>query len=361
MTLGSIYGTEVRVHFTFLFLLAWIGTIVWMESGAAAALDAVLVVILLFVCVVLHEFGHVLMARRFGIMTSHITLWPIGGIAALDTLPEKPREEIAVALAGPAVNILLALIMVVILGADLSVANMRLFGDANIGILDRLATVNVVLAIFNLIPAFPMDGGRVLRAAFGHFMSYVRATRLAARVGQAFAILLAFLGLLGNPFLVIIGIFVYLAASTEAYSVNVRDATRGVPVREVMISRFESLSPDATLSDAADLLLKTAQKEFPVVDGDKKLLGFLTRDSLVQALSSEDEGAPIAKAVTRLVPTEGLRSSVEAIMVLLQAPGVPAVAIVDKENRFVGYITHENVLELFMVQEASRQRHRPKS
>jgi Zn-dependent protease/CBS domain-containing protein len=355
MNLGSVFGTEVRVHFTFLFLLVWIGTIIWIDSGAAAAIDAIIIVLLLFFCVVLHEFGHALVARRFGIKTSHITLWPIGGVASLDAIPEKPGEEIAVALAGPAVNIVLALTMIFIFRANLSLESMKIIGDTSIRLLDRLATVNIVLAVFNLIPAFPMDGGRVLRAALGHFMSYVQATRIAAGVGQVLAILLAFLGLLGNPFLVIIGIFVYLAASTEAHSVNVRDVTRGFAASDAMISRFESLHPDATLSDAADLLLKTTQQEFPVVDAEQTFLGFITRNAVVQALGAEGGDASIARSVTRDAPTQNLRSSVESIIKLLQAPGVPAVAILDNQKRFKGYITYENVVELLMIQEASRQ------
>ncbi len=351
--LGSAFGTDVRVHLTFFFLLAWLGTAVWLQTGKAAAIDAIIFVCLLFACVVLHEFGHVLMARRYGIGTRDITLWPIGGIASLERMPEKPSEEIAVALAGPAVNIALAVILIVVFGAPFDLTDVRIYGEDRGSLLGRLATVNVILAVFNLIPAFPMDGGRVLRAALGHAMSYVRATRIAARVGQTFAIFLAFLGLLGNPFLVLIGIFVYLAASGEALSVSMRDTARGHRVRDAMISRFESLGTQSSISDAADLLLKTTQQEFPVVDDQKHLRGFLTRAQLIKTLGARGAATPVLEVMDADIPVQSVRNSMESVVELLKGGSVPAVGIIDEQNRFIGYVTTENVTEMLLLYEAA--------
>jgi stage IV sporulation protein FB len=353
--LAEFGGTSVRVHYTFLLLLAWLGTVFWLQGGPVAALDGLLFILLLFACVVLHEFGHVLAARRYGIHTRDITLLPIGGVAALDRMPEKPAQEIAVALAGPAVNFAIAGILMLIFGARLNLLAPQVSADFGSNLESRLATVNLALAVFNLIPAFPMDGGRVLRALLGFAMSYGKATQVAARVGQGLAIALGFLGLFGNPLLVLIAVFIFLAASAEAYSVNVRDLARGRLASDVMITEFESLQPGSYIDQGAALLLKTTQQEFPVVDGARRLRGLLTRQAIIEALNAGGGQTPVLQAMTRDIPVRPARASLDGIVSLLQDKAAPAVGIVDSEERLIGYVTKENMAEFFMLMSAGMQ------
>ena len=282
--LFDVAGTAVRIHVTFFLLLAWIAAIHWTKGGAPAAIDGVLFIVALFLCVVLHEFGHVFAARRYGIRTSDVTLLPIGGVASLERMPEKPSQEIVVALAGPAVNLVIALVLIVVLGARFDLSQMAQLEEAQSTLTGRIAAANVVLFVFNLIPAFPMDGGRVLRALLAIGMGYTRATRVAASIGQGLAVLFAFLGLMGNPLLVLVAVFIFLAASGEAGYVQAREYTRGYLASHAMITSFQSLSPLSTVDDAAALLLRTTQQEFPVLDGAGSLRGMLTREALIAAL-----------------------------------------------------------------------------
>jgi Zn-dependent protease len=208
LTIGRFGATTLRVHLTFFLLLAWIGVSAWLKGGAPAARDSVLFIALIFGCVVLHEFGHILMARRFGIETPDVILLPIGGVALMPRMPEKPAQELAVAVAGPMVNVVIAFFLFLLLGA-IHPDNLVRIDDPRVSLLARLAAANVFLVLFNMIPAFPMDGGRVLRALLAMKLGGARATQVAASVGQAFAFALGFLGLFGNPLLIFIAIFVY--------------------------------------------------------------------------------------------------------------------------------------------------------
>ena len=183
LTIGGIAGTDIRLHFTFLLFLIWIGVTDYLMRGAAAALDTVVFILLVFLCVTLHEFGHIAMARRFGIKTPQVVLSPIGGIASLERMPEKPKQELLVAIAGPLVNVVIALLLMAGFGIGLTGIDVSGFDTATLA--ERLLVVNVVLVLFNMVPAFPMDGGRVLRALLAMNMGMPKATALAARIGRA--------------------------------------------------------------------------------------------------------------------------------------------------------------------------------
>lgn len=350
--IGSFRGTTIVVHFTFMLLLAWIGAVLWLSKGPIAAVDGVIFILALFACVVLHELGHATAARRYGIRTRSITLYPIGGLAALDRIPEAPAQEVVVALAGPAVNVVIAVLLAGLFGAHINLAALEDFGAPNADFLSRLATVNLLLAVFNMIPAFPMDGGRVLRAVLGFKLPRAQATRVAARVGQVFALGLGFVGLLGNPVLVLIAIFVYLAAGTEAYSASLHDFARGHPVTDAMIAHFELLSPRATLDDAADLLLSTTQREFPVLDEHRKLVGFLGARTLIQALSTQPRNTSVGEVAARDIPICAERAPLEHVIELLEQGRAPAVAVVSLDQRVTGYVTLENLAEFFTIRSA---------
>ena len=263
--IGAVKGTIIRVHFTFLLFLVWIAVTHYAQGGRDAALQGVVFMALLFLRVLLHELGHVFAARRYGVQTPDITLLPIGGVARLERIPEEPSQELIIALAGPAVNIAIAAVLYVALGGFLPRDSMEL-QNPGVNLLARLASVNIFLAVFNLIPAFPMDGGRVLRAILAHRLGYSRGTQIAASIGQAVALGLGLLGLMGNPLLIFIAVFVYLGAASESHAVQMRQVSRGMLVSDAMITRFENLTPDSRVEDAVQCLIHTTQHEFPVVD-----------------------------------------------------------------------------------------------
>lgn len=352
LNIGTVAGTAIRVHVTFLLLLAWIFGIDYIAGGLQAAWNGLVFIVLLFLCVLLHEFGHIFTARAFGIRTPDVILLPIGGVSRLERIPEQPRQEFLVTIAGPMVNVAIALILVFIGGANLSAERLAALGSADVSMIDRLAAVNLFLAIFNLIPAFPMDGGRVLRALLATKLGYVRATEVAATIGQGVAFLLGFLGLFFNPLLIFIAIFVYLAASAEAHLVATRAMSRGVPVTAAMMTQFATLTPDEHVDAAVETLLHTRQGEFPVVDGDGRPLGVLTRNDLVRALKARGPQGRVADAMTGGIPTISKSHCLDEAFRLLQEKSVPAVGVVDASGRLVGLVTSETIGEMLMLHHA---------
>src|SRR6266550_558986 len=274
-----IAGIQLRIHITFLLLIAWLAFGYYAEGGSAVALGRVLFVLLLFVCVVLHEFGHAIAAKNFGINTPDITLLPIGGVARLQRMPDEPRQELIIALAGPLVNVVIALTLFAVVGWRGLAAQAAMGGP---DLLAQLLVINVVLVLFNLLPAFPMDGGRVLRALLATRLSYARATQIAASIGQGCAFVFGFLGLMGgNYMLIFIALFVYIGASQEAALAQMRDVLCRFPVSSAMVREFRSLPESATLQEAVDALLATSQHDFPVVDETGNVTGVLTRHDLI--------------------------------------------------------------------------------
>lgn len=350
--IGSIAGTAIRIHFTFLLFLAWIVIANYVAGGADAAWTALVFIVLVFVCVTAHEFGHIFAARAFGVPTPDVTLLPIGGVARLARIPEQPSEELVVAIAGPLVNVAIAILLVVVAGADLSERHLATIESSQVSMIDRLAAVNLFLALFNMIPAFPMDGGRVLRAVLSIRLGHVRATEIAARIGQLVAFGLGFLGLFWNPILIFIAIFVYLAAASESQLVTIRALSRDVPVSAAMMTRFATLGPDDGIDTAVQTLLQTSQSEFPVVDRDGHFLGLLGRDGIIRALRDLGPDVGVGAVMATGIPTIGHRRCLDEAFRLLQEDGKPAVAVIDMSGRLVGLITAETVGEMLMVREA---------
>lgn len=356
--IGSIGGTMIRVHVTFFLLLLWIAIAYYLQGGMQSAIQGVAFVLLVFLCVVLHELGHVLAARRYGVRTPDITLLPIGGVARMERIPERPGQELVIALAGPAVNVLIAALLYFVLGALPTLASTKVQIPVT-DMLARLASVNWFLVLFNLIPAFPMDGGRVLRALLAYRMGFGRATQVAASVGQGVAFLLGLLGLFGNPLLLFIALFVYLGAAAEAHSVQMREIARGLLVADAAVTRFESLSPLSRVADAVQALIRTAQHEFPVVDDAGKLRGVVTRDAMIRALMERGADVSVTDVMTREVPVVRPRQSLEDAIRLLQEEGAPTVGVVDSSGRLVGLITPETIGEIMMVHAAQHNARRP--
>ena len=347
-----IAGIQLRIHVTFLLLIGWVA----LNSAAAAVF-----VLLLFVCVVLHEFGHALAAKAFGINTPDITLLPIGGVARLERIPEEPKQELIIASAGPAVTAIIALSLFVAIAARGATGIAAPIGGNDLVL--NLFKLNVYLLLFNLIPAFPMDGGRVLRALLATRMTYARATQVAATVGQAFAFLFGIVGLFGipgvfhpNPFLIFIAFFVYVGASQEAALAQMRDVSRRFPVSSAMVREFRSLPVNATLQEAVDALLATSQHDFPVLDESGNVAGILTRHDLIAALRKDDLTIRVGDVMRRDIPTVTTGTRFEEAFRIMQECNCPAVPVLDGMKRLVGLLTPENVSELMMVQSALPRR-----
>jgi Zn-dependent protease/predicted transcriptional regulator len=353
----KVAGIGIYIHVTFFILLIWIGWSNFLPRHRwQDALSGIGFILILFGVVVLHELGHALTAKRFGIRTRDITLLPIGGVARLERMPEDPKQELAVALAGPAVNVVLAVLLFCGLAITnhLSAPETLVSGTANF--LSKLMWVNVALAVFNLLPAFPMDGGRVLRALLAIRMPYARATALAANIGQGMAILFGLVGLFGNPFLILIAVFVWMGAAAESSMVQMKSALNGIPASGVMITDFKTLAPEDTLSAAVEHLLAGYQQDFPVM-ADGQLVGVLTRPALVNGLARLDPNMPVADAMDKEFATAHPDEPAETVFHRLQASPSRSVLIL-RNAELLGIVTAENIAEFLMVQAAMHGEHR---
>ena len=269
-------------------------------------------------------------------------------------MPEKPAQELLVALAGPAVNVAIALLLFTIFGAALGPDFAGSIEDEKVDFVTRLAVVNMGLAMFNLIPAFPMDGGRVLRALLSFRLDRTRATEISARIGQAVAFGLGFLGLFGNPILLFIALFVFLAGTHETYAVELSEATKGALMSEATITAFDTLDTQSTVAQAIERLLTTTQREFPVTDGSGRLRGVLTRDGIIKALTESGPSTPVLDVMKRGVLTINRRAPLAEAVTKLQESCQPLIGVVDDDGKVVGIITLENIGEYLMVNHASR-------
>lgn len=351
--IGRILGIDVKLHMTFLLLLVWVGVSYYLERrDLADAFSGVGFILTLFGIVVLHELGHALTARRFGIRTRDITLLPIGGVARLERMPDKPREELLVALAGPAVNVVLAGViaatMLLVTGTPMS-GEFRLAGGDLMG---NLLWVNVVLAVFNMIPAFPMDGGRVLRALLAMRMDYVRATHIAASIGQSLALVFGFIGLFVNPILLFIALFVWVGAAGEASLVQMKSSLGGIPVSQAMISDFRTVSPEDSLRAVANHILEGFQQDFPVLQ-DGRIVGVLTRGDLMAAAAKDGLDTRVDGAMRTEFQTAHATEMLEPAFMRLQGCDCRTMPVT-RRGQLVGVLTMENVGEFLMLQAAAR-------
>ena len=349
--LARIAGIDVYMHATFILLIGWVAFSHWTEQGTLqAVLSGVLFILLLFGFVVMHEYGHALTARKYGIKTRDITLYPIGGVARLERMPEKPIEELWVALAGPAVNVVIAAVLFVYLMVTNTIEPLGNLTVSTGSFIERLMIVNLWLVGFNLIPAFPMDGGRVLRALLGMRMEYVRATQVAASVGQAFAFIFGFIGLFSNPFLVFIAFFVWMGASQEASMVQMKHSLSGIPVTRAMLTDFEVLTPRDNLARVVGLILAGSQHDFPVIQDDQ-IVGILDRDTFMKALSERGQSTTVAEVMRREITEIDSHEMVEAALMRLQENGSKTLPVMHS-GQLVGLITSENITEYLMIRSA---------
>jgi len=356
--IATVAGIGIYVHWTFFLIIGWIVVVrLGEQSSVVGVVEGVAFVLSIFGCVVLHELGHALTAQRYGIQTRDITLLPIGGVARLERMPEEPVQEFWVALAGPAVNVVIAAVLYAVLRVTRGPLNFSAETLSSTDFLLNLLQVNVFLVLFNLLPAFPMDGGRVLRAVLAHFSGdYVGATQIAANIGQMMAIMFGMAGLflVHNPFLVFIALFVYLGAQEEAHMVQMRSLFRGLPVREAMMTHVHTLGPDDTLAIARRELLAGEQHDFPVVAGGK-VVGLLSRQNLFKALAEQSDDAPVRNFLQTDLGTVEDTDMLDTTFRRMQERGCPTLPVVH-DGQYVGLITLENVGELMMISSALEQR-----
>ncbi|MCB0588061.1 MAG: site-2 protease family protein [Phaeodactylibacter sp.] len=355
-----IAGINVYLHWTFLILLAWI-FIASISAGqnAGEAFMGVVSVLALFACVVLHELGHALTARRFDIQTQRITLLPIGGLAMLEKMPEDPRQELLVALAGPAVNVVIAGLLfgyMALTGQEVFTLISNIWKDSSqiqLGqyFIPYLLLINVVLFAFNLIPAFPMDGGRVLRALLSMRYGRAQATSIAARIGQFLAIIFVFMGFIGNLFLIFIGLFIYLGATGEASQETQRSLLSRLRVRDVLMHQYTPLHAWETIGRAVEILLDGQEKEF-IVTEDNQIIGTISRDDIIKGLQMLGR----EERIKRIVNQDWIRLSAD--MELNEAyeqmsrKKLSICPVYDESGALLGVLNQENILEAVMVESA---------
>lgn len=362
LKVARVAGIDVRIHATFLLLLAWVAIVEYRLWGTGrAALVAVLFILAVFATVVMHELGHSLVAARFGVKTREITLWPIGGVSRLERMPEDPKREFWIAIAGPLVSVAVALLL---FGLHRLLLVSTYSGDTmmgTVGFVWRLALVNVILAVFNLLPAFPMDGGRVLRALLASRMPHPRATQIASRVGQVLAIGLGIVGFFWSPILLFIALFVWLGATAEGAEAQIRSGLEGIPVRAAMVTDFRSLAPAEPLSRATDLILAGAQEDFPVLQ-ETQLVGVLTRNHLLRALAQSGSDQPVSSAMERDFEVADPSEMLSDVLPRMRAGESHTVPVV-RDGQVLGLLTPENVNDFLSIQAAaqSASRVRPRA
>ncbi len=355
--IGKLAGIDVRIHITFFLLLGWAGVSHWRHSNSRSGVFAgVAFLLALFACVALHELGHALAARRFGIRTRDITLLPIGGVARLERMPDRPIQELAVAVAGPAVNVAIGAVLAVWLAATSELQQLRQLDIIAGPFLQRLLVANVWLAAFNMIPAFPMDGGRVLRALLASRVGRLRATRIAAGVGQSLALGFGFLGILGNPMLLFIALFVWLGATQELGAAEMKAAMSGTPVGAVMTTNYAHLSSDEPIGNAFGLILEGWPPAFPIINHGR-LVGVLTRADLLAALMEHGPQCRIASVMRSDFVTTVPAETVESAFQRLHESAVDAMPVIH-QGRVIGLLTTYGLNAYFAIQNAiNRKRH----
>ena len=356
--LGTIAGIGMFIHWTFIFLIAFIIYINYKAGqNTTQIIWSVLFVLCIFVTVLLHELGHAFMAKNYNIKTKDITLLPIGGLARIERIPEKPSEELIVALAGPFVNIVLALITSLFI--QIPENSEELIAQLSPGInssnfLLNFFIVNLWLALFNLIPAFPMDGGRVLRALLSFKLRRNVATRISARIGQIMAIGFIILGFFSNPFLIIIGIFIIIGAQIEADFTESKYILKGFKVRDVLMRQYPTIDSNEKVKKAVELLLDSPYKNFLVTDNNEPV-GTLNRDQIILALSEKGENVAIHSIMNKTLIFLHVDALLDTIFELVYE-NKSHLMLVTENDQLIGTLDTENLLEFILIKEAKSKR-----
>ena len=356
LPIGRIFGISLRLHVTFLIFLAFIAYASFMDLGLSGAGWAVAMFCSVFACIALHELGHSVVAQELGVQVKSITLLPIGGVAALRSIPENPWHEIAITVAGPMVNAAIACVLIPFTGTPSHWLYVNMPQNIH-GLLLSLTQANLTLFVFNFIPAFPMDGGRLLRAVLALVLPYRQATTIAAMVGQGLAILFVVVGLKFSFWLVLIGAFIFLGAEGEERVVRMRSVLRDLNVQDVMSRGVAMLSPSDPVSRGIGLIYQTGQDDFPVLD-QGRLVGVVARSGLVEAMNTQGANTPVMAImdanVTLASPWEKLASACEEI---INGTSSNAVVVVN-DGQLVGMVSPENINRFLSLQSSLKSSRR---
>ncbi|MDH3650113.1 MAG: site-2 protease family protein [Saprospiraceae bacterium] len=355
--LGKFFGIPTTIHWTFWILIIWI-----VYRGLAQGdnrseiLWYVLFVFTIFVCVVLHELGHALAARRYKINTRSITILPIGGVASLESMPEEPSKELVVAIAGPLVNVAIAIILwmfLTITGQWLSdVEQFQEMTSIHAGnFLFGLFAVNILLVVFNMIPAFPMDGGRILRALLSFKLDRVRATEWAVNIGKVFAILFVFWGFSNNPFLIFIALFIFLSAQAELNQVRSAHLLGDHTVGKIMMQEYTTLQASQSLQSAVDVLLNGQETSFLVLNDNNEVAGLLTKIDIIRGLSEKGAYTSIQEVMKGEVQWLNPKMSLQEANEVMLSTGI-SIAAVGAKGHLQGVLDADNLQEFLLVQSA---------
>jgi len=358
--IGKIAGIDIYLHWTFSILIAYITFIHYKEGQNLQQISwAIFFIVCVFVTVILHELGHAITAKKFKINTKDIIILPIGGLARFETIPEKPKEEFIVSFAGPAVNMLIALISSFFIPLnDINSLKMQLTSSVNgSNFMLNFFIVNVWLALFNLIPAFPMDGGRVLRAALSLFLNRRLATNIAARIGQALAVMFIIGGFFVNPFLVLIGFYIFLGAQAEEEYIFTNSILQKYKVKDAIMNSVQRLNSNDTIKSAIQLLFNSTDDNFLIYENDR-YVGIITREEIINSLSSHAENEEIQNIMTKnivfLDADEPLDNAYKQLQI--RQPNVMPVL---ENNNLIGTLTVKNILDFLLIKDAEENRIKP--
>ena len=343
----KLFGIPLRVHVTFLLLLLLVPMLAARMGDTGTVLYGIVTILFIFACVVVHELAHSLMAMRFGVNVRAIVLLPIGGVSQMEEMPEDPRQEIKVSVVGPLTSLMLAAVF--LLFASLVRQDLRLwpFSIADRQILGNLFRINLFLALFNILPAFPMDGGRVLRGLLATRMDSLKATKIAVQIGQALAILMFIYGIAYSVWLSLIGVFIYLGAEGEEHATMMREALRNVPVTRAMLTQIQTVNPGETLGSVVERACRSLQADFPVVENDH-VVGVLPKEVIFPAVHEKPAETPVSEIMRREFPSATRSETLDHVFRKMQGQGISLVPIVE-EGKLMGMINLEQIGKYHMM------------
>ncbi len=342
--LFEIFGISINIHITFLLL-----PLLFLVMGG---LKSMVLVLIVFICVVFHELTHSLVARKFGIKVKDITLLPIGGVASMSKIPENPKQEFLISIAGPMSNIVIASVLFFVFyyvpWMPRPILGNPALGDSWLHMIAWIPWINIFLAGFNLLPAFPMDGGRVLRSLLATRMDYRRATKIAVNIGHVFAIIFGYIGLAhGRIILLLIAVFIYMAASAEGSHVELKESLKGFKVKDVLSSQFLTLDRDTLISKVLELIFKTRQEDFPVMD-ENKMAGFITRGDIIRAMHEYGPAKRISDIMRTNVPTVTSEDKLTKVQRIMEENQIKALPVV-RGSVICGVVTLEDIGRVYSI------------
>lgn len=350
--IGKVAGIGIFIHWTFAILIAYIVYSHYQKGeNFQQIVWAIIFILSIFIAVVLHEFGHALMAKKFQIKTMNITILPIGGIARVEKISEQPLEELFIAIAGPVVNISLALITSLFINRPTTDITQEITTSINSqNFAHHFLIANIYLAIFNLLPAFPMDGGRILRASLAFFLKRTTATHIASSIGQLLAIGFILVGFFSNPILVLIGLFIFIAAQIESDYVMIQSRLHGYTVRDAIMKNYQSIDANASIEKAIELLLNSQYETFLVIQNDIAV-GTLNRADIIIALEKFGQKEIIQNIMNKKFVTLQAESTLENAFQQSQQSNIILMPVLD-QNKLIGTIDATNIIEFIQINEA---------